>query len=113
MAEGQEPAGDSGGGGSEAGQALQMLIAQQSKSLSESFVEFSELEKPEDGKNQKILICVHCRCKVMKPGYGRLVEKEVRMTVCVGILSALTQWVSGLGLYPSFSLTDLSLLCLL
>lgn len=80
MAEGQEPPGDSGGGGRgvDPGEALQELIARQSKSSSESFVEFSELEKPEEGKNQKFLICVHCQCKVMKPGYGKLVEKEVR-----------------------------------
>lgn len=80
MAEGQELPQDSGGEGIGAQQveALQQLIARQSKSSSEAFIEFSELEKPEEGKNQMFLICVHCQCKVMKPGYGRLVDKEVR-----------------------------------
>ncbi len=35
----------------------------------------------QDGKNKLFLICDHCKCKVMRPGYGRLTEKEVRADV--------------------------------
>ena len=40
----------------------------------------SQLEQSvdEDGKNRTTLICGMCKCKIMCPHYGRLVEKEVR-----------------------------------
>ena len=52
--------------------------AHQSKSSSESFLEFSELEGMGEGKNAVFLVCRYCRCKVLRPGYGTLIEREVR-----------------------------------
>ena len=53
------------------------LISGQSKSMGEEFVQFSDLENPREGKNRMVLVCLHCRCKVIKPGYATLVDKEV------------------------------------
>ena len=53
----------------------------QSKSLAESFLEFGQLEPGTavggEGKNSMCLICRTCRCKVLKPGFGTLMEREV------------------------------------
>ena len=53
------------------------LLMGQSKSNSEEFIEFSQLDEPEKDKNKMFLICKRCKCKVMRPGNGALVEKEV------------------------------------
>lgn len=53
------------------------LLSRQSKSSSEMFLEFSELENVTEDKNSKCLVCRHCKCKVLKPGYGTLLEREV------------------------------------
>ena len=54
------------------------LLAGQSKSSSDVFLEFSQLQNPGEDKNVTFLVCRHCQCKVMRPDRGRLVEKEVR-----------------------------------
>ena len=56
------------------------LVLGQSKSKSESFREFGELDAETVGaeKNAVFLVCRSCRCKVLKPGYGTLVEREVK-----------------------------------
>ena len=55
------------------------LVLGQSKSKSENFVEFGDLDPETVGeeKNNVFLVCRSCRCKILKPGYGKLVEKEV------------------------------------
>lgn len=53
------------------------MISGQSKSESEEFVQFAEVENPKEGKNRLLLVCKHCKCKVMGGGYGTLVENEV------------------------------------
>lgn len=53
------------------------LMLGQSKSTGEQFLGFSELEQPRDGKNKMVLVCQQCRSRVLKPGYGTLVDKEV------------------------------------
>lgn len=53
------------------------LMSGQSKSTSEEFLQFSDLENPREGKNKLMLVCLHCKCKVIKPGYATLVDKEV------------------------------------
>ena len=56
------------------------LVLGQSKSKSESFQEFGDLDPETVGaadKNGVFLVCRSCRCKVLKPGYGKLVDKEV------------------------------------
>ena len=58
--------------------AAALLMAVQSKSKAEELVEFKEVENPGEGTNKLFLVCDHCKCKVMRPGYARLVEKEVR-----------------------------------
>ena len=59
------------------GGASAALLMEQSKSEATDFVEFREVQSPEEGKNKLCLICEHCKCQVMRPGYGKLVEKEV------------------------------------
>ena len=49
-------------------------------------MEFGDVERPEEGKNKMFLVCDYCKCKVMRPGYGKLVEKEV------GSLTRLAQF---------------------
>ncbi len=49
----------------------------QSKSSAEEFVDFKDLSEPQEGTNKLFLVCFNCKCKVMCPGYGTLVEKEV------------------------------------
>lgn len=56
------------------------LSSRQSKSSSEIFLEFSELENSRGDKNSKCLVCRHCKCKVLKPGYGTLLEREVNIS---------------------------------
>ena len=86
MAEAQDTTqlseGDSGTGAGAGGRyislaQLQQALAGQSKSGAKVFVQFSDLENPEEGKNRAYIICAHCQCKVLKPGFGKLVEKEV------------------------------------
>ena len=55
--------------------------SRQSKSSSASFLEFRELEETGEAKNSVYLVCRSCRCKVLKPGYATLVEREARMCV--------------------------------
>lgn len=52
----------------------------QSKALAVCYYEFNELgqDATEEGKNSLALICRTCRCKVLKPNYGTLIEREVR-----------------------------------
>ena len=57
------------------------LIFGQSKSESSQFIQFKELEEPESNKNKLFLVCLHCNCKIMAPGFGTLVKKEV-FTLC-------------------------------
>ena len=57
--------------------AAALLMAVQSKSKAAELVEFKEVESPEEGKNKLFLVCDLCKCKVLQPGYARLVEKEV------------------------------------
>ena len=54
------------------------IIFGQSKSESSNFVQFKDLEEVESGKNKLYLICLHCNCKIMAPGYATLVKKQVR-----------------------------------
>lgn len=53
------------------------LMVGQSKSTGEQFLGFSELEQPGDGKNKMVLVCQQCKSRVLRPGYGTLVDKEV------------------------------------
>ena len=57
--------------------ATAALLTGQSKSNADTFLEFKDIENPEEGKNRLFIICDHCKCKVMRPGYGTLTEKEV------------------------------------
>ena len=58
------------------GQSLDM-VGGQFKPESEKFIQFDEVENPKEGKNRLLLVCKHCKCEVMKDGYGTLVENEV------------------------------------
>lgn len=49
----------------------------QSKSTGDVFIGFSELDNPREGKNKMVLVCQHCKCRVIRPGYATLVDKEV------------------------------------
>lgn len=53
------------------------LIFGQSKSASSKFLQFKDLEGAGSDKNRLHLICLHCNCKIMAPGYATLVKKEV------------------------------------
>lgn len=53
------------------------LIAGQSKSKAESFLQFADVNESEDGRNTLVLVCKFCKCKVLKPGYGTMMKKEV------------------------------------
>lgn len=53
------------------------LMLGQSKSTGEEFLDFPDLENPREGKNKFVLVCQHCKCRVLRPGYGTLVDKEV------------------------------------
>ena len=60
--------------------ALVGLAAGQSKCTSQDQWEFDEIPGPssgQDGGNKYLLTCKLCKCKVMRPGRGTLVEKEV------------------------------------
>ena len=52
----------------------------QSKSSAEELLEFRDLSDPKDGKNKLILVCFNCKCKIIRPGYCSLIEKEVNHT---------------------------------
>lgn len=47
----------------------------QSKSLSDSFLEFHEIDQSD--KDKYFLICMHCKCKVVRLKFGTFSEKEV------------------------------------
>ncbi len=51
----------------------------QSKSSAEEFLLFKDLPEPVhvEGTNKLMLVCLNCKCKVMRPGQGSLTEKEV------------------------------------
>lgn len=53
------------------------LMLGQSKATDDHFIGFSELDNPREGKNKMVLVCQLCKCKVIKPGYATLVDKEV------------------------------------
>ena len=59
------------------------LIFGQSKSGSSDFTQFKQLEVMESDKNRLHLVCRHCNCRIMAPGYGILVKKEVRLNSLV------------------------------
>ena len=63
------------------GGASAAVLMEQSKSEAMDLVEFREVQSPEEGKNKLCLICEQCKCQVMRPGYGKLVEKEVSLMV--------------------------------
>lgn len=71
------PSGSDGDAGAANG-----VAPRQSKSSSQSFLDFGELEGAGEGKNRACLVCKSCRCKVLKPGFATLVEREVK-TLCV------------------------------
>lgn len=50
-------------------------LSGQSKSSSESFQEFDEIDL--SNKDKYFLICIHCKCKVMRASVGTLIQKEV------------------------------------
>ena len=54
------------------------IIFGQSKSGSSNFVQFKDLDDAESEKNKLYLVCLHCNCRIMAPGYATLVKKEVR-----------------------------------
>ena len=76
------------GSGATAGSGL---VLGQSKSGSESFLEFGDLDSETLGaeKNVVFLVCRSCRCKVLKPGFGRLVEREVN----TGLRAMRASWL--------------------
>lgn len=59
------------------GQVAAGLNLGQSKSEGEVFIGFSGLENPREGKNRMVLVCQHCKSRVIRPGYATLVDKEV------------------------------------
>ena len=79
MAEGGGSACPTGSDGeaSSAG-VTEALPPRQSKAASQSFLDFGELEGAGEGKNRAYLVCKSCRCKVLKPGFATLVEREVK-----------------------------------
>ena len=75
MAEGKDIPASSGAAG---GITLtNELIFGQSKSGSSNFLKFKELEGAGAEKNKLFLVCLHCNCKIMAPGFATLVKKEV------------------------------------
>lgn len=77
MAEGGSQAPPSGGGAAPVANISADILMGQSKSSAAKFVQFKELPEPHTGNNKLYLVCVHCKCTVMAPGYGLLVNKEV------------------------------------
>lgn len=68
--------GDSGGAVSVGAITADMLMGQ-SKSSAVEFIQFKDLPEPHTSSNKMYLVCAHCKCTVMGPGYGSLVQKEV------------------------------------
>lgn len=79
------------------GGASAAFLMEQSKSEATDLVEFREVQSPEEGKNKLCLICEHCKCQVMRPGYGKLVEKEVGWMIWYS-LDPQSFWPSEKGL---------------
>lgn len=81
MAEGQSSSGPTSKDGDEAKLSLSDItsdmIMHQSKSSSDDFIQFSELENPREGKNELFLICEQCKCRIVRPGFAVLTDKEV------------------------------------
>lgn len=79
MAEGEggSPSQPRGENGPSMDEITSGLIAGQSKSTGEEFLQFSDLANPREGKNELVLVCNYCRCRVIKPGYATLVDREV------------------------------------
>ena len=83
MAEGGPPSEPSSEGLANSGLSMEEitagLVSGQSKSKESAFMKFSELEEPSsgEGKNKLHLVCLMCRCRVLRPGFGTLVEREV------------------------------------
>ena len=80
MAEGDGSAADGGSSQQQIGgiKLTNDIIFGQSKSGSSNFVQFKDLEEVGSEKNKLYLVCLHCNCKIMGPGYATLVKKEVR-----------------------------------
>ncbi len=75
MAENSEPS-----SGEQAPAALMITkeaLMGQSKCSAEEFVLFKDLPEPVEGTNKLILVCLNCKCKVMRPGYGSFTVSEV------------------------------------
>ena len=49
----------------------------QTESGSDLHIQFAEVENPKMGRNKLTLLCKHCKCEVMRSGFGTLVENEV------------------------------------
>jgi hypothetical protein len=80
MAEGDSSASACAGGSQQIGgiKLTNDIIFGQSKSDSSKFVQFKDLEDVGSEKNKLSLVCLHCNCKIMAPGYATLVKKQVR-----------------------------------
>ena len=82
MAEGESASGDGACGATSEQQIggiklTNDIIFGQSKSGSSNFVRFKDLDDVGSEKNKLYLVCLHCNCKIMAPGYATLVSKEV------------------------------------
>ena len=53
------------------------FLSSQSKSSADELIPFESLPEAREGKNKTDIVCGLCKCKVMGPGVGSLVEKEV------------------------------------
>lgn len=60
----------------------------QSKSSADNFVQFKDLSEPQEGTNKLVMVCLYCMCKIIRPGYGSLVEKEVSRSLVKRNLSS-------------------------
>ncbi len=81
MAEGDSASAGADGDGSQQIGGIKLtndIIFGQSKSESSKFVQFKDLEDVGSEKNKLYLVCLHCNCKIMAPGYATLVKKQVR-----------------------------------
>ena len=98
------PGGDLASGVASSGLSMEEitagLVSGQSKSKESVFMKFTEVEEPScgEGKNKLHLVCQMCKCRVLRPGFGTLVEKEVRW-----VLKEFTHCVAATGYFlPSY-----------
>ena len=98
MAEKGSPTGEAASNSPTMAEIASGLMLGQSKSTSEQFLGFSELEQPGDGKNKMVLVCQQCRSRVLKPGYGTLVDKEVYSST--GLFIYHSPWIHCTRLMP-------------